>query len=67
MKNSICVNGENIEVRATNLDELVAELGLSGKQIALEQNGVIVPRSAYSATELAPGDKLEIVHCVAGG
>lgn len=67
MKTSICVNGEGLEVQSGNLNDLVAELGLSGKQIALEQNGVIIPRSAYAVTEVCQGDRLEIVHCVAGG
>ena len=47
--------------------ELVHELGLEGKRIAVEQNGVIVPRSRYGETAVAPGDALEIVGAVGGG
>lgn len=46
---------------------LIAELGYSGKRIALEKNGDIVPRSLYAESPLAEGDKLEIVVAVGGG
>ena len=47
--------------------DLVRELCLEGKRIAVERNGTIVPRSRYAETSLAPGDKLEIVGAVGGG
>ena len=47
--------------------ELVHELALDGKRIAVERNGVIVPRSRYADTPIAPGDTLEIVGAVGGG
>jgi sulfur carrier protein len=46
---------------------LIEELGLTGKRIALERNGEIVPRSRFAAQHLADGDKLEIVIAVGGG
>jgi len=46
---------------------LIAELGYTGKRIALEKNGDIVPRSLYAETTLTDGDKLEIVVAVGGG
>ena len=42
-------------------------LGLTGKRIAVERNGEIVPRSHYAETQLARGDRLEIVGAVGGG
>jgi sulfur carrier protein len=48
-------------------DQLVLELELAGKRIALERNGEIVPRSRYGTTALADGDALEIVVAVGGG
>ena len=47
--------------------DLVRELCLEGKRIAVEQNGAIVPRSRYADTPIAPGDVLEIVAAVGGG
>ena len=47
--------------------ELVSQLDLSGKRIALEVNGEIVPRSTYPEFRLNPDDKVEIVHAIGGG
>jgi sulfur carrier protein len=50
-----------------NVTQLVAILRLTGKRLAIELNGEIVPRSQFSATLLADGDVLEIVGAVGGG
>jgi sulfur carrier protein len=47
--------------------QLIAKLGLEGKRIAVERNGEIVPRGLFAETQLASGDKLEIVGAVGGG
>lgn len=49
------------------VQELVGELGIEGKRIAVERNGEIVPRSRYAEVELADGDRLEVVVAVGGG
>lgn len=49
------------------LDALLTTLGLQHDRVAVERNGVIVTRVSWSATPLASGDKLEIVHFVGGG
>ncbi len=46
---------------------LLADLGLTGRKVAVERNGEIVPRSAHAETPLAEGDRLEIVVAVGGG
>ncbi|HEY8617709.1 sulfur carrier protein ThiS [Phenylobacterium sp.] len=46
---------------------LVAALGLDARKVAVERNLEIVPRSAYAATELTDGDRIEIVHFIGGG
>jgi sulfur carrier protein len=46
---------------------LIERLELSGKRIALERNGDIVPRGTFARQHLADGDKLEIVVAVGGG
>lgn len=64
----IVVNGEPRELgQAMSVAGLLAELGLDGRKVAVERNAAIVPRSAYDATMLMPGDSLEIVHFIGGG
>ena len=46
---------------------LIEEMGLTGKRIALERNGKIVPRSTFATQQLADGDRLEVVVAVGGG
>ena len=65
---SVTINGESRDFEhALAFDELVQRLGLSGKRIALERNGEIVPRSQFAVSRLSEGDKLEIVVAVGGG
>ena len=53
--------------RPLAVNELLAELALAGRKIAVERNGEIVPRSAHASTLVADGDRLEIVVAVGGG
>ena len=64
----LTVNGEQRQVQAErNISALVALLGLDERKIAIERNLAIVPRSLWSDTVLADGDRIEIVHFVGGG
>ncbi len=47
--------------------QMLAQLDLTGKRLAVERNGEIVPRSQFGAACLAAGDQLEIVIAVGGG
>ena len=47
--------------------DLLHRMALAGRKVAVERNGEIVPRSAHGSTELADGDRLEIVVAVGGG
>ena len=66
---TLTLNGipTDIGVEAATIAELVTALGLTGKRIAIERNGEIVPRSRYAITPVAFGDRLEIVGAVGGG
>ena len=65
---SIMVNGEARQVAvAASLADLLAQLGLDTRKVAVERNLEIVPLSSYAATALAAGDQLEIVHFIGGG
>jgi sulfur carrier protein len=64
----VTINGDPRRFeRALAVTELISELALAGKRIAVEKNGEIVPRSRYAETRLADGDRLEIVVAVGGG
>jgi sulfur carrier protein len=65
---TVCINGASRQLAGScSIAQLVDELGYTGKRIALERNGEIVPRSLYAAQQLHDGDKLEIVAAVGGG
>jgi sulfur carrier protein len=40
---------------------------LTGKRLAIERNGEIVPRSRFADERLAEGDRIEVVVAVGGG
>jgi sulfur carrier protein len=66
---SLLVNGSVHVCRnpSSTVADLVRELALEGKRIAVERNGEIVPKSSHAATPLAPGDRIEVVAAVGGG
>ena len=64
----IQLNGQDHDLPGPmKLQALIERLALDGRKIAIERNLEIVPRSAYAATEIAEGDRLEIVNFVGGG
>jgi sulfur carrier protein len=65
---TVSINGVSRQLGTdTTVAALIEEMGLTGKRIALERNGEIVPRSTFVSQRLAAGDKLEIVVAVGGG
>lgn len=54
--------GENITVA-----ELVTQLAIDSKQVAVEKNREIVPKSTYGKTSIREGDEVEIVSFIGGG
>lgn len=64
----IIVNGKpHLLPSGASVAELLEQLDLTGRRIALEVNETIVPRSRYSEHRLAAGDRVEIVHAIGGG
>ena len=47
--------------------QLLDELALAGRRLAVERNGEIVPRSRFGDARLADGDRIEVVMAVGGG
>ena len=65
----LVVNGalRHLNPPPVTVAELVLALALTGKRIAVERNGEIVPKSRYGDTAVGPGDRIEIVAAVGGG
>ena len=65
---TLTINGEQRAFEAIpHVAALVQLLGLDARKVAVERNLEIVPRSAYAATPVADGDRIEIVHFIGGG
>jgi thiamine biosynthesis protein ThiS len=63
----LTINGQEQAFPSLTLAQLVEQLGMKQDRVAVELNRDIVPRNRWAATNLADGDKLEIVHFVGGG
>lgn len=64
----IVVNGERRAVAAgASALDVVADLGLADRPVAVEVNERVVPRRDLAARVLREGDTLEIVTLVGGG
>ena len=68
MSLKLIINGEERELEtAMSLEALLKDLGITKGKVAIERNLEIVPRSLYASTQVADGDRLEIVHFIGGG
>ena len=64
----ITVNGKPHEVaEGISVDALLVELGVKREYTAVAVNREVTPKSAYAATRLNAGDKVEIVRPMGGG
>ena len=64
----ISVNGELRQVSAgSTLADLLLELGIGERRLAVECNREIVKKEQYGQTALGEGDVLEIIEFVGGG
>lgn len=65
---NITLNGKTQSITADlRVDQLIRDLGLEGKRLAVEINREIVSRSQYAQTSLRDGDNIEILHAIGGG
>ncbi|HEX4872263.1 MAG TPA: sulfur carrier protein ThiS [Nevskiaceae bacterium] len=63
----IQLNGEALQTPARTVAELIEQLGLGGRRLAVEHNGLLLPKTLHPTTPLAAGDRLEIVQAIGGG
>jgi thiamine biosynthesis protein ThiS len=65
---NLFLNGEPATApESVTVAAYLERLGLPQKGVAVERNRAIVPKSAYAATVLSEGDRVEIVQFVGGG
>lgn len=66
---TIRINGEERRLEAATVAELLRAEGVdpARRGVAVALNGAVVPRGAWPAAALAPGDEVEIVKPVSGG
>ncbi len=64
----IYVNGDTRDcAENSRVADIIADLDLTGKKIAVELNKEILPFQQYTSQVLQAGDRLEIVHAIGGG
>ena len=64
----IQLNGKKIVIKSDcSLFDLLKKYKLINKKVAVEHNGVIVPKVKYKKKNLNDNDKVEIVHFIGGG
>jgi sulfur carrier protein len=64
----ISVNGKGMDVSdGLSVEALLTELGVPRQYTAVAVNRDVTPKSAYTSTRLAEGDRVEIVRPMGGG
>ena len=64
----IKLNGQTRQTSpAATIVILLAAEGLGERRVAVEVNGIIVPRGQHATHVLEDGDRIEIVHALGGG
>lgn len=64
---NVIINGKPADVKAANLKELAAELGLPEKGVAVAVSNKMVPRTEWENTALSANDNVVIIKAACGG
>jgi sulfur carrier protein len=65
---TVLFNGESRPIpEPTSIWQFLEHMGLLGLRVAVERNGVVVPRGLHEQTFLTDGDRLEVIVAVGGG
>ena len=64
----IQLNGKKVIIQSDySLFDLLKKYKLTNKKVAIEHNGVIIPKAKFKKKSLKHNDKVEIVHFIGGG
>ena len=64
----IQLNGKKITINTkVTLHDLLKRFKLNNKKIAIEHNGIIVPKIKFKKKFLKDNDKVEVVYFIGGG
>ncbi|MEE8387274.1 MAG: sulfur carrier protein ThiS [Acidiferrobacterales bacterium] len=64
----IILNGEEKAFYSpVTVTDLLADMGMRDKRVAVEVNLEIVPRSEHGQFQLKNADRVEVVHAIGGG
>jgi thiazole synthase len=64
----ITLNGDPFEIASPRtVSELLTDLEIDARRVAVEHNLVVVKRAAFDTTTIRDGDEVEIVNFVGGG
>jgi sulfur carrier protein len=64
----IQLNGRKITIRSNfSIYDVLKKFRLDNKKVAIEHNGIIIPKVKYKKKYLKNNDKLEVVHFIGGG
>jgi len=65
---NITLNGTQKSVAdSCTISDLIVQLGLTEKRLAVEVNLDIIPRSEHASHTLQENDKVEVVQAIGGG
>ena len=64
----IQLNGKQLKINKNlSIKNLLKKYKLNERKIAIELNGVILPKQLYGKKKIKDKDKIEIVHFIGGG
>ena len=64
----IQLNGKKISKNSkSSIQDLLKKYNLINKKIAIELNGIIIPKNKFKKKYLKNKDKVEVVHFIGGG
>ncbi len=64
----IQLNGKKVNIKPKiTIYDILKKFKLINKKVAIEHNGVIIPKISYKKKYLKNKDKLEVVHFIGGG
>ena len=64
----IQLNGKKVTIKPkVTIHNLLKRFRLNEKKVAIEHNGIIIPKVNYKKKFLKNEDKLEVVHFIGGG